>query len=74
MTKSTVIKEIIRVRSAPTGNVHMEVKVTFDNVGDRDFFNSKARNLAEYRDKDGKPEAGIRLDSPLPPLDLQIVK
>ena len=58
------IQSIIRVRSAPHNNVYMEILVTFSDAGERDFYFAQARNLAEYRDKDGNPTAGIRLDIP----------
>ena len=61
---SIAIKEIIRVRSSPNGNVHQEVRVTFASVSDRDFVNSRATNLEEYRDGSGRPEAGVRMDVP----------
>ena len=62
--QETKIQEIIRVRNSPSGRVHMEARVTFDQTNDRDYFSSKARNLAEYRDQDGHPQAGVRLDVP----------
>ena len=61
---NTNILEIIRVRNSPSARVYLEASVTFETVEERDFFNPRARNLADYRDKEGKPEAGIRMDIP----------
>ena len=38
--------------------------MTFESSAERDFYNSKVTNLADYRDEDGRPEAGIRMDIP----------
>ena len=43
--ESTRIAEIIRVRTSPAGRAYLEICVTFETVKERDFFNSKARNL-----------------------------
>ena len=61
---SAILKEIIHVCYAPSGRVHMEVCVTFETVEERDFYNSRARNLASYKDFTGRPEAGVRMDFP----------
>lgn len=51
-----LLAEIIRV--------YMEVNITFFTVSDRDFFNSEPSNLASFRNEQGLPEAGIRMDIP----------
>ena len=65
-------EEILQVRTSPQNNVYMEALVTFQDDHDRDFFFSKARNLAEYRDSEGRPTAGNRLA--VPPFLLPIFK
>ena len=52
------------MRSSPNSTLHLEALVTFADVFDRDFYFSRARNLAKYRSDDGSPTAGIRLDIP----------
>ena len=68
----TVLDGIIRVRNAPSNRIYLKICVTFQTTEERDFFSSKARNLAAYRDEDGKPEAGIRMD--IPPFLLSTFK
>lgn len=65
MMESIPLKKIIRVRASPSGNVYQEIRVTFASIADRDFVNSRARNLADYRNESGRPEAGVRMDVPL---------
>ena len=40
----------------------MDVLVTFQDSTERDYFFSKVRNLATYRDEEGNPTAGVRMD------------
>ena len=42
----------------------MEVCVTFADTDDRDFVTSRAVNLGNLVQEDGRPQAGIRLDIP----------
>ena len=42
----------------------MEALITFKDIAERDFYFSKAKNLAPYRDEKGLPTAGIRMDVP----------
>ena len=62
--EATAIQEIIRVRTSPHNAIYKEALITFGEIYDRDFFYGKARNLSEYRDSDGRPTAGLRLDVP----------
>ena len=62
--RATAYSDIIRVRSSPQNSVYMEVIVKFKDPMERDFYYSKARNLAEYRTEEGSPTAGLRLDIP----------
>ena len=68
----TKISEIIRVRNSPTGRVHQEIRVTFELMRYRDFFSSAARNLADYKDEEGRLEARVRMD--VPPFLLSMFK
>ena len=58
------IKKVQRVRSAPRGIAHMEVLVEFIDTYARDDILARGPMLAEYRDPNNKPTAGIRLDIP----------
>ena len=58
----TRFESIIRVRSSPHNAVYLEILVTFLDQEERDFYYSKAKIFAAYRDEDGKPTAGIRMD------------
>ena len=62
--RNTKYASIIRVRNSPTANVFLEVCVTFQTVEERDFYLSRARLLAEFKDDQGRSQAGIRLDIP----------
>ena len=62
--QATRFSDIIRTRNPPSGRVYLEICVTFESVEERDYYNSKARNLADYRDDEGRPEAGIQMDVP----------
>ena len=53
-----------RVRNSPESVAHHEVAVTCVNPADRDYITSKARNLAEYIDRENLPTAGIKMDIP----------
>ena len=55
---------IIRVRSSPHNHIYLETIVTFHDLNEHDFYFSKARNVAEYRDTEGNPTAGIKMDVP----------
>ena len=44
--------------------MHLEVLVTFQDAQERNYFFSKAKNLASYRDESGNPTAGLRIDVP----------
>ena len=43
---------------------YLEILITFADHYERDFYYSKAKNLAGYRNAEGDPTAGIRLDVP----------
>ena len=58
------IKYVRRVRSAPRGIACMEVLVEFTDDFARDDILSRGPMLADYRDHNNKPSAGIRLDIP----------
>ena len=58
------IMDIIRVRSSPQNSVYLEALVSFRDASERDFYFSKARNLAAYRDDQGNPTAAMRIDIP----------
>ena len=62
--EATDIREIILVRNSPSGRVHQEARITFGSLTDRDYFNSRARHQADFRDEKGLPLAGIRKDIP----------
>ena len=64
VVRQTALAEIIRVRSSPRNAVYMEALVTFKDQMQRDFYFSKAKHLAPYRDESGAPTAGIRMDIP----------
>ena len=40
----------------------LEIIVTFQDPTERDYYYSKAKNLAQYRDDAGNPTAGLRMD------------
>ena len=50
------------MRSSPQNPVYLEALVTFQDYTERDYFFSKARNLASYRNEEGNPTAGLRMD------------
>ena len=58
------VEEIRRARSSPNSNTFLEVIVTFAEIDDRDFVASRAVNLADHVNQDGRPKAGIRMDVP----------
>ena len=58
------IVSVKRVRSAPRGVAFMEVLVEFTDNYARDDVLARGPMLADYRDDDNKPTAGIRLDIP----------
>ena len=62
--RNAAIEGIVRVRSSPQSKAYMEILITFSDHYERDFYYSKAKNLAEYRNSEGDPTAGIRLDIP----------
>ena len=62
--RDTKLSSIVRVRNSPNGSVYKEIIVTFRDPGERDYYFSRARNLAAYRAEDGSPTAGIRIDVP----------
>lgn len=61
---SIQIDRIRRTRSSPNSNTYMEVSVTFRDIDDRDYIASRAVNLGNLVQMDGKPQAGIRMDVP----------
>ena len=62
VVRTAGITDVIRVRSSPQGNVYKEILVSFRDPQERDYYFSKAKNLACFRDKDGNPTADIRMD------------
>ena len=62
VVRNTKFLDIIRVRSSPQNAVYLEALVTFQDYTEHDYFFSKARNLSSYRDDEGNPTAGIRMD------------
>ena len=71
VVRDTRFPEIIRVRLSPNSSVYLEALVTFENSSDRDFYFACARNLAQFRDDEGRHTAGMHLDIPLPHAHLQ---
>ena len=63
-SRSLRAERIRRTRTSPKSASYLEVCVTFTNQDDRDFVASKAVNLAELVENDGKPRAGVRMDVP----------
>lgn len=64
VVRNARITDLIRVRSSPVNNVYMEILVTFSDAGERDYYFSKAKNRASFRDPSGNPTAGVRIDVP----------
>ena len=64
VVRNASITDIIRVRNSPQSSIYSEVLVSFGDYQERNYYHSKARNLAEFRDDKGAPTAGIRLDIP----------
>ena len=62
VVRNAGIVEVIRVRSSPHASIYLEVLVTFQDSQEHDFYFSKAKNLASFRDDEGNPTAGVRLD------------
>ena len=66
--KSTIselgIETVERTRSSPRGRPFLEIIVTFADNFARDRVFSCGPQLSEYRDEDGKPTCGIRLQIP----------
>ena len=62
VVRNTSFADVIRVRNSPQNAVFLEIIVTFLDPSERDFFFSKAKNLASYRDESGSPTTGIRMD------------
>ena len=58
------ITDIVRVRSSPQSISYLEILVSFEDAAERDYYFSRARNLATYRDESGNPTAGVRMDIP----------
>ena len=72
LVEDTVVREakivdIVRVRSSPQNVAYDEILVTFEDANERDFYFAKARNLAAYRNEQGAPTAGLRMDIPSTP-------
>ena len=59
-----VIERIKRTRTSPKNAAYLEVCVTFSSQDNRDYVVSKAVNLAPLVDKEGLPQAGVRMDAP----------
>ena len=51
VVRNAKIQSIVRVRSSPHNVAYSEVLVTFNDFEERDFYFSKAKNLATYRDE-----------------------
>ena len=64
VVRKTRLSGVIGVRSSPNNHVYMDILVTFPDVTERDYYFSKARNLAQYKDNDGNLTAGVRMDIP----------
>ena len=58
------LETVKRVKSAPRGVAYLEVLATFADNYTRDEILMRGPMLMQYRDKDNKPTAGIRLDIP----------
>lgn len=65
VVRETRFVDIIHVRSSPNNAIYLEALITFKEVSDRDYYFAKACNLAECRNDDGTPSAGLCLDIPL---------
>ena len=64
IVRTARITDIIRVRSSPQNAAYMEVLVTFEDVNERDYYFSKAKNLAPCREPDGTSTAVLRMNIP----------
>ena len=64
VVRTMSITDIIRVRTSPQGSVYKETLVTFQEANECNFYFSKARNLAEFRDPSGNPTVGMRMGFP----------
>ena len=53
-----------RVRSSPRGRAFMEVLVEFEDSGARDRVFGSGPQLSGYRDEEGRPTCGLRLQIP----------
>ena len=62
--KAIVVERIRRTRTSPRNAAYLEVSVTFTSQDDRDYVAGKAVNLAPLVDKEGQPQAGVRMDVP----------
>ena len=69
VVRDSQMEEIVRVRSSPLNVAYSEILITFRDMVERDFYFSKAHNLAVYRADQGSPTAGLRMD--VPPYLLQ---
>ena len=58
------IESVRRVKSAPKGTAFLEVVVLFGDTFARDDILTRGPMLSEYRNEEGKPTAGIRLEIP----------
>ena len=58
------IETVSRVRSSPRGHSFKEIAVLFRENFYRDRILSKGPKLASYRDDEGKPTCGMRLQIP----------
>ena len=63
-SSSLGIESVARVRSSPRSQSFMEVMVLFEENYYRDRILGCGPKLANYRDEDGKPTCGLRLQIP----------
>lgn len=68
------ITNVIRVRSSPHNKIYKEILVSFGDPQERDYYFSKARNLAGFRDAEGNPTAGTPMGQTLSDISSSMKK
>ena len=62
--REVIIESITRTRTSPRARHYMEVLVVFREEDTRELILSYSRSLAAFKDNEGRPTAGLRMEVP----------